>query len=133
MKGVVLVKGSWYETPGSPRLPFDMNQSFSFPGVFQLGRACTLLGCLCFDMPIFSEIFVGRHRRGRLVSWVENSSLDCIRGLLKITEGEHNHELLLNLQELGANPFPYIVPVNPHWLLEELFKGEHFVLADLLK
>ena len=24
-KGVVLVKGSWYETSGSPGLPFDMN------------------------------------------------------------------------------------------------------------
>ena len=25
VKGVVLVKGPWYETPGSPRLTFDMN------------------------------------------------------------------------------------------------------------
>ena len=24
-KGVVLVKGLWYETSGSPRLPFDLN------------------------------------------------------------------------------------------------------------
>ena len=24
-KGVVLVKGPWYETLGSPRLPFDLN------------------------------------------------------------------------------------------------------------
>ena len=32
-KGVVLVKGPWYETPGSPRLPFDMNQSLLFPGL----------------------------------------------------------------------------------------------------
>ena len=24
-KGDVLVKGPWYETPGSPRLPFDLN------------------------------------------------------------------------------------------------------------
>ena len=24
-KEVVLVKGPWYETPGSPKLPFDMN------------------------------------------------------------------------------------------------------------
>ena len=33
-KGVVLVKGSWYETPCSLRLPFDLNQSLSFPGLF---------------------------------------------------------------------------------------------------
>ena len=31
-KGVVLVKGPWYKTPGSPGLPFDLNQSISFPG-----------------------------------------------------------------------------------------------------
>ena len=49
---------------------------------------------------------------------------------------EHNHELLLsvkNLQELSASPFHYIVPVIARLLLEELVKGEHFVLADLLK
>ena len=67
-KGVVLVKGSWYETSGSLRLPFDLNQSLSFPSVFQLSGACTPLGRLCFDMPLFSEFFLGRHRRGWLVS-----------------------------------------------------------------
>ena len=47
-----------------------------------------------------------------------------------------NHELLLsvkNLQELGASPFPYIVLIIPRSLPTELFKGEHFVLANLLK
>ena len=34
---------------------------------------------------------------------------------------------------MGANPFPYIVPVLSRPLQEELVKGEHFVLADLLK
>ena len=38
-----------------------------------------------------------------------------------------------NLQELGASPFPYIVPVLPHPLPNEVVKGEHFVLADPLK
>ena len=38
-----------------------------------------------------------------------------------------------NLGELGANPFIYIVLVIPCPLLIELIKGEHFVLADLLK
>ena len=47
-KGVVLVKGPWYETLGSPRLPFDLNQSLSFLGLFQLGGTCTPLGRLCF-------------------------------------------------------------------------------------
>ena len=77
-KGVVLVKESWYETPGSPGLPFDLNQSLSFPGLFQLGEACTPLGHLCFNMHLFSEIFVCFDmpfffeivvgRRGRLVT-----------------------------------------------------------------
>ena len=32
-KGVLLVRGPWDETPGSPGLLFDVNQSQSFPGV----------------------------------------------------------------------------------------------------
>ena len=32
-KGVVLVKGSWYEISGYPRLPFNLNQSLTFPGL----------------------------------------------------------------------------------------------------
>ena len=32
-KGVVLVKGPWYETPGFLGLPFDLNQSLTFPGL----------------------------------------------------------------------------------------------------
>ena len=35
-KGVILVRGPWYETTGSPDLPFVLNQSMSFPGVFKL-------------------------------------------------------------------------------------------------
>ena len=66
--GVVLVEGPWYETPSSPRLPFDLNQSLTFPGLFQLDRAYTSLGRLYFDMPLMFELFVGRRRRGQLVS-----------------------------------------------------------------
>ena len=33
-KGVVLVKGPWYETPGSVELPFNVNQSLVLPGLF---------------------------------------------------------------------------------------------------
>ena len=30
---MMLVRGPWDETPGSPRLPFDVNRSQSFPGL----------------------------------------------------------------------------------------------------
>ena len=62
--------------------------------------------------------------------------MDRIRQLLEITKRECNHEFLLfekNLQELGASPFTYIVPVIPRPLPGELIKGENFILADLLK
>ena len=92
VKGVFLAKGPWYKTLGSPRLPFDLNPSLSFPSLFQLGGTCTPLGRLCFlhasnfwnfvcfDMPFFSENFVGRRRQGQFVSWVEKASLECIEG-----------------------------------------------------
>ena len=67
---------------------------------------------------------------------MEKASLDRINRLLKIIERERNHELLLsmkNLQELGASPLLYIVSVLPCLLAVELVRGEHFVLADLLK
>ena len=35
-KGMILVRGSWYETPGSPDLPFTLNRSMAFLGVFKL-------------------------------------------------------------------------------------------------
>ena len=34
-KGVILVRGPWDETPGSPDLPFDMNHAMHFPGVYK--------------------------------------------------------------------------------------------------
>ena len=67
---------------------------------------------------------------------MEKASLEHIRQLFEITEDERNHELLLsakNLWELGANPFPYIVPVIPRPLQAELVREELFALADLLK
>ena len=62
--------------------------------------------------------------------------LDRICRLLEITERKRHHKLLLftkNLQELGASLFPYMVPVLPRPFPREFIKGEHFVLADLLK
>ena len=38
-----------------------------------------------------------------------------------------------NLRELGTSPFPDIVPVIPRPLPIELIRGEHFVLANILK
>ena len=46
VKGVVLVKGSWYETSDSLGLPFDLNQSLPFPGLSQLDGGCSFLGRL---------------------------------------------------------------------------------------
>ena len=67
---------------------------------------------------------------------MEKARLDHIYRLLKITKRERHHKLLLsvkNLQDLGASLFLYIVPILPRPLLKEVVKGEHFVLADLLK
>ena len=53
-KEVVLVRGPWHVTSGSPRLPFDMNQSLPFQSLFQfwissyLSRRFLLLTCLYF-------------------------------------------------------------------------------------
>ena len=38
-----------------------------------------------------------------------------------------------NLNELGTSPFPYIITIIVCPLPEELIKGEHFTIADLLK
>ena len=52
-KGVVLVKGPWYETPGSPRLPFDLNQSFVFLGLSQVCWNFVRPQVICFlTLPI---------------------------------------------------------------------------------
>ena len=33
---MIFVRGPWHETLGSPDLPFTLNRSMSFPGVFKL-------------------------------------------------------------------------------------------------
>ena len=71
-----------------------------------------------------------------MVNWVEKARLDRILWLLEIIETERHHELLLsakNLQDLGTSPFPYIMPVISRPLPNEVVKGEHFILMDLLK
>ena len=56
VKGVVLAKGPWYETPGSLRLPFDLNQSLTFPGLSQLNGAYSFLDHPHSDMPLFFRL-----------------------------------------------------------------------------
>ena len=54
---------------------------------------------------------------------------------IEITDRERN-ELLLSVKnsyELCSSPFPYIAPVIPRPLPEEVVGGEHFVLANLSK
>ena len=58
-KGVVLVKGSWYATRGSPRLPFNLNQSILFPDLspfFCFGMFHISLGRGCIDIPTYLMI-----------------------------------------------------------------------------
>ena len=45
-KGAILVRGPWDETLGSPRLPFNVNRSQSFPGpcMCLLYFICSYLG-----------------------------------------------------------------------------------------
>ena len=57
VKGVVLVKGPWYETLGYLGLPFDLDQSLSFPGLSQLDKACSFLDHPYFDMSLFFGLY----------------------------------------------------------------------------
>ena len=64
-KGVVLVKGPWYETSCSTGLSFDLNRSLVFPALLEF---CAPQGCPCFEIAYLFEFFIGKRRRGRLVS-----------------------------------------------------------------
>ena len=136
-KGVILVRGPWYETPGSLDLPFVLNQSMSFPGVFKLWDL--YVGAFLRVYPLRSSIYIffcgGKSRRGKLVNWVEKASFKKIQRLLEISEWERHHEILLtvkNLRELSRSPSPYIIPVIPRPLPIEIVEGEHYVIVDLL-
>ena len=56
VKGVVLVRGPWYETPDSLGLPFLCSTTH------------VLLGDLCIDTHPSSGCYLGKRRRGRLVN-----------------------------------------------------------------
>ena len=66
---------------------------------------------------------------------MEKDGFKNIQKLLKISEQERHHEILLtmkNLRELSHHPSPYILPVIPRPLPTEIVEGEHYVVANLL-
>ena len=72
--------------------------------------------------------------RGRLVNWVEKSSFEKIRRLLKVSEQERHCKVLLtpeNIYVVRHNPAPYNLPVIPRPLSPDVVEGENFVVADL--
>ena len=79
-------------------------------------------------------IHVGKAWRGRLVNWVEKSSFEKIRRLLKVFERERHYKVLLTPENISAvrhNPTPYNLLVIPRPLLPNVVEGKHFVVADL--
>ena len=76
----------------------------------------------------------GKSMRGRLVKWVEKSSIEKIRRLLEISERERHYRVLLTWENVFAvrhNPTPYTLPVIPRPLPSNIVEGEHFVLKDV--
>ena len=67
-KGVILVRGPWDETLGSPSLPFDVNRSQSFQ-VCVRGRLSlnTYVYTYDFVRNLLWIISAGKNWRGRLV------------------------------------------------------------------
>ena len=47
---MILVRESWYETPGSPDLPFTLNRSMAFPSVFKLWDLYVVFICHCMSI-----------------------------------------------------------------------------------
>ena len=68
------------------------------------------------------------------MKWVEKSSIEKIRRLLKIFERERHYQVLLtreNISTMRRNPAPYTLPVIPRSLPSNIVEGEHFVLVDV--
>ena len=137
-KGVILVRGPWDESPGSPDLPFDVNHSMVFPSVYRqrgLPTDAFAICPLCTRVSLLWVVCARRSRRGKLVHWVERVSFEKIQRLLEISEQERNHEVLLtmkNLNDLSHHPSPYNVSIISCPLPSEIVEGEHFTTADLL-
>ena len=68
------------------------------------------------------------------MSWVEKAGIEKIKQLLRISERERSHVILLtaeNIQALIDGPEPYAVPVIPRLLSSRVSAGEHYVISDL--
>ena len=68
------------------------------------------------------------------MKWVEKSSIEKIRRLLEIFEGEQHYQVMLTQENISAvrrGPAPYTLPVIPRPLPSNVVEGEHFVLADV--
>ena len=62
---------------------------------------------------------VGKAWRGRLVKWVEKSSIEKTRRILEISERERHYQVLLTRENISAvrnNPAPYTLPIIPRLL-----------------
>ena len=88
---MILVRGPWHETLGSPDLPFTLNRSMSFPGVFKLwGLYVSVRLSFTFTYLIICFFSIGKSWRGKLVNWVEKASFKKIQKLLEISERERH-------------------------------------------
>ena len=70
-KGLILVRGPWYETPGSLDLQFILNRLMAFPSVFKLCNLYVVFICRCMSILhifLITFFFTRKSRRGRLVN-----------------------------------------------------------------
>ena len=68
------------------------------------------------------------------MSWVEKASFEKIKQLLRISERERSHVILLtaeNIQALIDGSEPYAVPVIPRLLSSRVSASEHYVISDI--
>ena len=113
---MILVRGPWDETSGSPELPFDVNHAMYFSGVYKY-QGLPVDSYFVRLFMVKGVIIAGKDRKGKQVHWVESASFAKIRRLLEISEQKMHHEVLLtvkNLHDLSRHPFPYSVPIIPH-------------------
>ena len=85
-------------------------------------------------MYLLLNMRAGKSKRGRLVKWVEKSSIEKIRRLLEISERERHYRVLLTRENVSAvrhNLAPYTLLVIPRPLPSNIVVGEHFVVKDV--
>ena len=65
---MILVRGPWYETPGSLDLPFVLNQLMSFPYMFMLWDLYVGV-CLSFTFTYFLNKYFFMQGKAEEVDW----------------------------------------------------------------